>query len=105
MTGSDPPCKGTSMSLSGFGRRAAIARLPRHGRRAPGRNKGGFMMSIRGTVAVATTVLALAGAAAAPSASADPEPTLGQVWAPSQQGYGTVRPTKVFNGGDPTGMI
>jgi hypothetical protein len=63
-------------------------------------------MSTRGTVAVATAVLALAGAAAAPSASADPEPTLGQVWGPpSQEGYGTVRPAKVFNGGDPTGMI
>jgi len=63
-------------------------------------------MSIRGTVALATAVLALAGAAATPSASADPEPTLGQVWGPpSQEGYGTVRPPKVFNGGDPTGMI
>jgi hypothetical protein len=63
-------------------------------------------MSIRGTAAVAIAMLALAGAAAAPSASADPEPTLGQVWAPpGQEGYGTVRPAKVFNGGDPTGMI
>jgi hypothetical protein len=61
-------------------------------------------MPIRNTFAVATAVLALA-AAAVPSASADPEPTLGQVWGQNQEGYGTVRPAKVFNGGDPTGMI
>ena len=46
--------------------------------------------------------LAIAGA---PSASADPQPTLGRAWAPSVQGYGTVRPARVFNGGDPTGDI
>ena len=61
-------------------------------------------MSIRLTIAAAASVFALAGAVA-PCASADPDPTLGQVWSGSQQGYGTVRPTKVFNGGDPTGMI
>ncbi len=61
-------------------------------------------MSIRRTGA-ATAVLALAGAAAVPSVSADPEPTLGQVWSGSQEGYGTVRPGRVFNGGDPTGDI
>ena len=33
-------------------------------------------------------------------------PTLGLVWGPGgQQGYGTVRPETVFNGGDPTGLV
>jgi len=32
-------------------------------------------------------------------------PTLGQVWAESQLGYGQVRPTSIFNGGDPTGSV
>ncbi|WP_076480502.1 hypothetical protein [Williamsia sterculiae] len=32
-------------------------------------------------------------------------PTLGKVWASSQQGYGEVRPATVFNGGDPTGLV
>ena len=46
--------------------------------------------------------LAIAGA---PSASADPQPTLGRAWDPSVKGYGTVRPARVNNGGDPTGDI
>jgi hypothetical protein len=61
-------------------------------------------MSARHGFAVAGTVLALAGIAV-PSASADPQPTLGQVWGSGQDGYGTVRPARVFNGGDPTGDI
>lgn len=32
-------------------------------------------------------------------------PTLGIVWAPSQKGYGEVKPTTIFNGGDPTGLV
>ncbi|NMO05093.1 hypothetical protein HH308_28115 [Gordonia sp. TBRC 11910] len=32
-------------------------------------------------------------------------PTLGTVWAPNQKGYGEVRPTDVYNGGDPTGIV
>ena len=43
--------------------------------------------------------------AGAPSAWANPQPTLGRAWAPGQDGYGTVRPARVFNGGDPTGDI
>lgn len=53
----------------------------------------------------ATAVLIGLAIASAPAASADPQPTLGRVWGQNQQGYGTVRPAKVFNGGDPTGMI
>lgn len=45
----------------------------------------------------------------APSArpsTAEALPTLGLVWGPGgQQGYGTVRPATVFNGGDPTGLV
>ena len=32
-------------------------------------------------------------------------PTLGVPWGSGQQGYGTVEPTTVFNGGDPTGLV
>jgi hypothetical protein len=32
-------------------------------------------------------------------------PTLGRSWAPDQDGYGTVRPSHIFNGGDPTGDV
>ena len=32
-------------------------------------------------------------------------PVLGRSWAPDQQGYGTVQPTTIFNGGDPTGLV
>ena len=32
-------------------------------------------------------------------------PTLGVVWASNQKGYGTVRPSIIFNGGDPTGLV
>jgi len=32
-------------------------------------------------------------------------PTLGQKWAPSQHGYGNVRPARIDNGGDPTGLV
>jgi hypothetical protein len=32
-------------------------------------------------------------------------PTLGRKWAPSQSGYGSVKPAKINNGGDPTGIL
>jgi len=38
-------------------------------------------------------------------AAAKPAPRLGRKWGPSQSGYGQVRPSKVFNGGDPTGLV
>jgi hypothetical protein len=35
-----------------------------------------------------------------------PEPTLGKSWGFfAQEGYGTVRPRTIFNGGDPTGQV
>jgi hypothetical protein len=54
------------------------------------------------SAAVVSVALVMAGA---PSAWANPQPTLGRAWAPSVKGYGTVRPARVFNGGDPTGDI
>ena len=58
-------------------------------------------------IAIAAGVSAAAASVllAAPAANADGQPTLGRVWAPNQEGYGSVRPAKVFNGGDGTGMI
>jgi hypothetical protein len=32
-------------------------------------------------------------------------PTLGVQWGPYQEGYGTVRPQRIDNGGDPTGLV
>jgi hypothetical protein len=39
----------------------------------------------------------------APAAAA--QPILGTSWTSYQQGYGTVRPAVIFNGGDPTGAV
>jgi hypothetical protein len=47
-----------------------------------------------GTCAVAVVV-----------ASAASGPVLGHPWGPYQQGYGELRPSDVFNGGDPTGAV
>jgi len=33
------------------------------------------------------------------------QPILGQPWTPSQQGYGTIEPTEINNGGDSTGIV
>ena len=56
------------------------------------------------TLSAAAVLVALV-MAGAPSAWANPQPTLGRAWAPSVKGYGTVRPARVFNCGDPTGDI
>jgi len=32
-------------------------------------------------------------------------PVLGHSWGPNQEGYGKAKPTIVYNGGDPTGMV
>ena len=34
-----------------------------------------------------------------------PVPTLGTAWAFPGKGYGTVRPSEIYNGGDPTGLV
>lgn len=56
------------------------------------------------------TVIGLAFALAAASLAAcshnsTSAPILGLRWAPSQQGYGEVKPLSIFNGGDPTGRV
>lgn len=51
------------------------------------------------------TRLALLVVAAALPAGGGSVPTLGQKWAPYQKGYGDVRPARIFNGGDPTGLV
>ena len=38
-------------------------------------------------------------------ASAATVPTLGISTSPTQEGYGRVRPVKIYNGGDPTGLV
>jgi hypothetical protein len=40
-----------------------------------------------------------------PSASAATAPTLGPLMTHNQRGYGHVRPSTIFNGGDPTGLV
>jgi hypothetical protein len=65
------------------------------------RTTRGFAVALAWVAAVVMG-LSLTGA---PPASADPQPTLGGAWAPAVRGYGTVRPARVFNGGDPTGDI
>lgn len=58
------------------------------------------------SVAIAATIaVAACSTAGAPVVRADSQPTLGRAWNPSARGYGTVQPTRVFNGGDPTGDI
>jgi hypothetical protein len=44
-------------------------------------------------------------AAYAAGATNAQEPILGHFWPPDSKGYGTVRPTTIFNGGDPTGLV
>jgi hypothetical protein len=39
------------------------------------------------------------------SAIAAATPILAGPWAPNQRGYGHARPSTVFNGGDPTGLV
>ena len=51
-------------------------------------------------------VAVMAAALFLPSAAgAAPEPILAGPWAPGQEGYGHVRPSTIFNGGDPTGLV
>lgn len=59
-------------------------------------------LRVRGRVAA----LALACSAATVAAAAQSTPILGGPSVPRiQQGYGQVRPARIFNGGDPTGLV
>ncbi|HKN54590.1 MAG TPA: hypothetical protein VJX66_18970 [Amycolatopsis sp.] len=57
------------------------------------------------TATPGTQPAAPATASARPSKPGGPDPVLGTVWGPGQQGYGTARPATIFNGGDPTGLV
>jgi hypothetical protein len=67
----------------------------------------------RRTVALGSALLGvlLVLAPVAPAAlgaavtSSAPAPVLGRQWDPGQVGYGKVRPSRIFNGGDPTGEV
>jgi hypothetical protein len=51
-------------------------------------------------------VVVLVAALLLPSAAtASSEPILAGPWARDQEGYGHVRPSTIFNGGDPTGLV
>jgi hypothetical protein len=54
---------------------------------------------------IAVSLLGAIGVSAGFAAGRASAPTLGQPWAPAQNGYGEVRPRRVFNGGDPTGLV
>jgi hypothetical protein len=53
---------------------------------------------------VAMTAAVLLGIGTA-VAAAGQVPVLAGPWSMGQQGYGHVRPRKIFNGGDPTGLV
>ena len=66
----------------------------------------------RGALRFAAGKLLLTAVVAATLVSAVPAfgaavatPTLGRIWAPNQSGYGEIKPSRIFNGGDPTGLI
>lgn len=40
-----------------------------------------------------------------PSKGGTREPVLGRSWSPYQHGYGSIRPGRIDNGGDPTGVV
>jgi hypothetical protein len=55
-----------------------------------------------------TLAIVAAGALACTSAAiaaANTTAILAGPWAPHQSGYGQARPSKIFNGGDPTGLV
>jgi hypothetical protein len=56
-------------------------------------------------VGVAATALGEPSRGPAAHAAKRETPRLGRKWAPYQTGYGRVRPHKIFNGGDPTGVV
>jgi hypothetical protein len=56
-------------------------------------------------VLVALLVFSAAAGACVPCAAAGLIPVLGHPWGPYQEGYGEPHPTRIFNGGDPTGLV
>jgi hypothetical protein len=62
-------------------------------------------MSARSSILCALLVAACLLAAPAAALSSGPPPRLGRSNGPAQRGYGHVRPSTIFNGGDPTGFV
>lgn len=54
---------------------------------------------------VATGVAILSLVLATSQTTARTVPVLAGPWAPGQEGYGHVKPRRIFNGGDPTGLV
>ena len=59
---------------------------------------------MRGTI-LALVMLMLAATVTASSAQATEQPILAGPWSMDQEGYGHVKPKRIFNGGDPTGLV
>ncbi|HTU84687.1 MAG TPA: hypothetical protein VMF57_03875 [Solirubrobacteraceae bacterium] len=59
---------------------------------------------MRHTAVVAAVAVALVVAGTA-VAVAGQEPVLAGPWSMGQQGYGHVKPRRIFNGGDPSGLV
>ena len=80
---------------NGIGRKAAIAI-------AVGALAGCAAPGLTGQAAAPASTRQAAGTVAKRTAL----PTLGRVWGPGgQEGYGKVRPSTVYNGGDETGLV
>jgi hypothetical protein len=62
-------------------------------------------MSARWSILIALLVAACLAAMPAAALSSGGAPRLGRSSSPSQRGYGRVRPSTIFNGGDPTGFV
>lgn len=76
----------------------------RTGERPPMKESEGARRWIgRASGLVAVVIVLLVGSSNL--AEASPPTTLGIPWALGQQGYGKVRPHRIFNGGDPTGLV
>ena len=60
---------------------------------------------IRHKTAATATIAAVALGIAAATAAANTVPILAGPWSPGQKGYGHVKPSTIFNGGDPTGLV
>lgn len=63
------------------------------------------MKPIASATMAVTALGVLAGCGAHHVHTVTVSPTLGRIWALDQQGYGQRRPSKIFNGGDPSGMV
>lgn len=74
-------------------------------KRAPGVQLSSFTIAHRRILAGLTWLLVLTSLAGAITAVASESPVLGQSWGPNQSGYGERAPKRVFNGGDPTGLL